>query len=210
MSEFKHIHILGYSGHAYVVIDSALTAGLQVDQYFDIKESESNPYGLHYGGSESDYILKSTDKQAAFFPAIGNNQIRKKLLNFLESSNWNQTTIVHKTACVSGLAQIESSTFIAPHAVVNSHVKIGKACIVNTASVIEHECELGDFVHVAPGAILLGAVKVGELSLIGAGSVIRQGIKIGSGVVIGAGSVVIGDVPDGEIWAGNPAKRINY
>lgn len=209
VSEFKKIHILGYSGHAYVVIDSALSSGFEVDLYFDLKASESNPYGLQYGGKETDYILKESDKHAAFFPAVGDNFVRKKLLDFLESSNWNQTRITHKTACVSPFSHIGNSTFIAPNAVVNSHVKVGKACIINTASVVEHECELGDFVHVAPGAVLLGSVKVGEFSLIGAGSVVRQGIRIGSGVVVGAGSVVICDVPDGEIWAGNPAKKLN-
>ena len=43
---------------------------------------------------------------------------------------------------------------------------------------------------------------------IGANCVIRQGVTIGEGAVIGAGSVVLKNVPDGEIWAGNPARRI--
>lgn len=32
--------------------------------------------------------------------------------------------------------------------------------------------------------------------------------SIGNGAVIGAGSVVTRDVPAGEMWAGNPARRI--
>ena len=38
---------------------------------------------------------------------------------------------------------------------------------------------------------------------------ILKGVTIGARAVIGAGSVVTKDVPDGEIWAGNPAKRIH-
>jgi len=36
------------------------------------------------------------------------------------------------------------------------------------------------------------------------------GIKrIGKGAVIGAGAVITHDVPDFEVWAGNPARKIN-
>jgi acetyltransferase-like isoleucine patch superfamily enzyme len=64
-------------------------------------------------------------------------------------------------------------------------------------------------VHIAPGAVLAGNISVGENSFIGANSVVRQGVKIGSGVILGAGSVVIKNIPDNEIWAGNPAKKLN-
>jgi len=43
---------------------------------------------------------------------------------------------------------------------------------------------------------------------IGAGSTILPGITIGEKAIVGAGSVVTKDVPAGEIWIGNPAKKI--
>ena len=86
---------------------------------------------------------------------------------------------------------------------------IGKHCIINTFSSINHECRIGDFVHISPNATLCGGVEVGEGSWIGAGAVVIQGIKIGKNCMIGAGAVVIRDVPDGTTVAGNPAKRIN-
>jgi acetyltransferase-like isoleucine patch superfamily enzyme len=51
-------------------------------------------------------------------------------------------------------------------------------------------------------------VEVGEYAFIGAGSIILKGVSIGKYSVIGAGSVVTKNVPDGEIWGGNPAKKI--
>ena len=68
--------------------------------------------------------------------------------------------------------------------------------IINTASVIEHECRIGDFTHVSVGAKLCGNVRVGNDSLIGAGSVVIQGVEIGNSVIIGAGSTVIDNVAD--------------
>lgn len=44
---------------------------------------------------------------------------------------------------------------------------------------------------------------------IGAHSIVLKGVTIGSKSIVGAGSVVTKDIPAGEIWAGNPARRIN-
>ena len=43
---------------------------------------------------------------------------------------------------------------------------------------------------------------------IGSNCTIRGGVTIGKGASIGAGSMVVKNVPDGEVWAGNPAKRL--
>jgi len=47
-----------------------------------------------------------------------------------------------------------------------------------------------------------------DYAFIGAGSYILKGVTVGKYSIIGAGSVVTKDVPQGEIWAGNPAKKI--
>jgi acetyltransferase-like isoleucine patch superfamily enzyme len=43
---------------------------------------------------------------------------------------------------------------------------------------------------------------------IGANAIILPGVMIGKSAVVGAGSIVTRDVPAGEIWAGNPCRRI--
>lgn len=43
---------------------------------------------------------------------------------------------------------------------------------------------------------------------IGAGSIILKGVRIGKNSIVGAGSVVAKSIPEGEIWAGNPAKKV--
>lgn len=43
---------------------------------------------------------------------------------------------------------------------------------------------------------------------IGANSTILGGITIGQNAMIGAGSLVSKNVPDGELWVGNPARKL--
>ncbi|MFR2288129.1 MAG: acyltransferase, partial [Akkermansia sp.] len=51
-------------------------------------------------------------------------------------------------------------------------------------------------------------VRIGENVFIGAGTFILKGVAIGDNAIIGACSVVTRSIPAGEIWAGNPARRI--
>ena len=51
-------------------------------------------------------------------------------------------------------------------------------------------------------------VTIDDHSFIGTGAIILKGVHIGAGAIVGAGSVVTHDVPPGEIWAGNPARKI--
>jgi Hexapeptide repeat of succinyl-transferase len=53
-------------------------------------------------------------------------------------------------------------------------------------------------------------VVIADQVFIGAYALVLKGVKIGEGAVIGAGAIVAKDIPAGEVWAGNPAKRIGH
>lgn len=208
MLESKNIFILGYSGHAYVVLDIALSNDYVVKGYFDSAKAINNPYHLNYIGEESKVDIKSILKSDYIFPAIGSNNIRKKVIDFIESNHLNQTTLIDKSACISLKTTIGKSTLVGPRATINSMVEIGKGSIINSGAIIEHECKIGNFTHIAPGSVLAGNVTVGNHVFIGANATIIPGIKIGDNAVIGAGAVVINDIANNETWVGNPARRI--
>jgi len=52
-------------------------------------------------------------------------------------------------------------------------------------------------------------LNIGEDAFIGVNAIIVGVSSIGRGAVIGAGAVVTKNVPAYEVWAGNPARRIN-
>lgn len=208
MSKPKNLYILGYSGHAYVVIDVAMSRDYVIKGYFDFERGSKNPYDLSYLGDENKEDLVKIVGNDLIFPAVGSNEIRRKLYDFLKANNFNQTILIDNSANISAKANIGDSTLIAPSVVVNSGTTIGNACIINTGVIIEHECKIADFVHIAPGAVLAGNVAVGADAFLGANCVVKQGVTIGKNVIVGAGAVVINDIPEGETWAGNPAKTL--
>lgn len=204
----KSIYILGYSGHAYTVIDTAQSKGFVILGYFDESENERNPFSLKFMGSENILDFKEKVNEASCFPAIGDNAIREKVIKLITKNNIKQEILIHKTAVVNSLVKIKNSTLVNAGVVINSMSNVGLGCIINTNATIEHDCQISDYVHIAPGAVLTGNVSVGKSSLIGANSVIKENIKIGKNVTIGAGSVVLKNIPDNQTWVGNPAKRI--
>jgi maltose O-acetyltransferase len=58
------------------------------------------------------------------------------------------------------------------------------------------------------GKTKIQAVRVGKRSFVGARAILLPGAEVGDGSILGAGSVLNSRIPPGEVWAGNPARRI--
>ncbi|HEX6193716.1 MAG TPA: acetyltransferase [Chitinophagaceae bacterium] len=198
------VAIIGYSGHAYVIIDILLSGGRLVTSYCDAEEKSRNPYHLNYLGKESDVI--SQLKKFDYFICVGHNGIRQKIHLQMADLLGNPINAIHPSAVISSSVSMGEGIMIAANATVNPLAELGRGVICNTGSSIDHECIIGDFAHIAPGAVLCGNVKVGNGSFVGANAVVRQGITIGNNVMIGAGTVVIRDIPDNMTVVGNPQK----
>lgn len=202
----KPVAIVGYSGHAFVIIDILLSAGRLVTAYCDQEEKDFNPYHLNYLGIESEVVNKL--KRYDFFACVGHNGIREKIHTNLSQYLGNPINAIHPSAVISASVKMGDGVMIAANATLNPLVQLGKGVICNTSTSIDHECVIGDFCHIAPGAVLCGNVEIGPGTFVGANSVIRQGIKIGHHVTIGAGTVVVKDIPDFATVIGNPAKNL--
>ncbi|MDF3027325.1 MAG: sugar O-acyltransferase, sialic acid O-acetyltransferase NeuD family [Fluviicola sp.] len=204
----KAVYLVGGSGHALVVREIIVLNHMYIKGYFDLRRSELMPPEVEYLGVEDTAKLSDCLPGASFFPAVGDNGLREKLIRFIRSENRNELVLIHPDAVVSKNAIVGLSTMVGPKAVINPFSRVGEGVIINSAAVIEHECLVGNFCHIAPGAMILGNVRIGDSTFIGANAVVKQGVKIGSNVIIGAGSVVLKDVPDNCTLVGNPAKII--
>ena len=92
--------------------------------------------------------------------------------------------------------------------VINPCASIGRHCIVNTASVIEHDDVIADYVHISVGAKLGGTVSVGEQTWVGIGAVVNNNISVYNRCIIGAGAVVVKDIKESGTYVGVPARKI--
>lgn len=207
MSDKNAIALVGYSGHAYVVLEAASLSGFECIGYCTQQPALQNPYNLAYLGFESDNNFDWSIAEE-FALGIGDNKIRNEVGELIKAKGKKPLTIIHPNAIISTSVSMGDGNFIGANVIVNALSTIGDYCILNTGSIIEHECKLEDAVHIAPGAVLAGNVRVGSNTFVGANSVIKQGVSIGKNVIIGAGSTVIRDIPDNQVWVGNPAKLL--
>lgn len=151
---------------------------------------------------------QSSLEKPHFLVAVGGDKGKERLeiQEYLQIHGLKPLTVVHRTAFVAFGACIGAGSQILAQSAICAEARIGRACIVNTAASIDHECRLADGVHIAPGARLTGCVKVGRYAMIGAGAVILPRLTIGEGAIVGAGAVVLKDVEPYTSVAGNPAR----
>ncbi|MEJ2857475.1 MULTISPECIES: NeuD/PglB/VioB family sugar acetyltransferase [unclassified Saccharothrix] len=117
-------------------------------------------------------------------------------------------TVVHPAASVPEGAVAGPGTVLLAGTVVTTPLRLGAHVVAMPHVLITHDDEVGDGVTFAGRASLGGAVVVGESAYLGQGSCVREGVSIGAGAVVGMGAVVLTDVPAGEVWVGNPARKL--
>ncbi len=192
--------IYGTGGQAKVILDAALKSRIEIFGFVD---------NLTDSSLFKDYpVFKNAQNGHRHIIAIGNNKIRKKIVEQCNSLTQFSQVIIHPTATVNSIKSIGDGTVVLSNAIINPDAVIGSHCIINTAAVIEHDCMIKDYVHISPGAVLSGNVTIGTGTHIGSGAVVIPGIKIGAWCTIGAGTVVIKDIPDGSTVVGNPGRLL--
>ena len=192
--------IIGASGHGRVVTDIAERLGYTSIVFLDNNPEIKECAGFPVLGPDT----LTTELDGDVFVAVGNSEIRKKLMN--RNAGRFFPVLIHPDAVIAEDVEIGEGSVVMAGTVINPGVKIGKGVIVNTSSSVDHDCTLGDFSHISVGAHLSGAVVVGERTWIGAGATVINNINICSGCMIGAGAVVIKDIDKPGTYIGVPAK----
>ncbi|MDM1328400.1 acetyltransferase [Myroides odoratimimus] len=196
------MYLYGASGHGKVIAEIAEECNILVKGFIDGNKAITAV--LEYKVIASDTLGLVGDTVIS----IGNNKIRKLIAT--RDTHLNFVSILSPRANISKRTIIEEGTVVMMGATINSEVKIGKHCIINTNASVDHDCVLEDYVHISPNVALAGNVEVGEGTHIGVGASVIQGIKIGKWCTVGAGTVIIKDIPDYAVVVGNPGKIIKY
>ncbi|UKS24905.1 acetyltransferase [Paenibacillus sp. HWE-109] len=204
------IVVIGEGGHGKVVKELIHSRGkdriigLLDDRYNNLQLVD----GVYTGPISSAHFLIDRVKELKFVIAIGNNAIRKSIVNKLGFPRESYISLIHETAIISKSATIGHGTVVMAHTIINADAVIGDHAIINSGAIVEHDARMGNYVHAAPKSLLTGAVRAEEGAMIGAGATIIPGKNIGDWAVIGAGATVISDIPPHMTAVGTPARLL--
>src|SRR5262249_19405674 len=151
MAQQRGVVILGAGGHAKVVIGTLQAAGHRVAAVLDDDGSRRGQtlLGLPLVGALAE--LAGTGETQAVL-AVGDNRVRERLARQFRNVAW--VTAVHPSAYVHPSVSLGPGTLLFAGAVVQPDAVIGAHVIVNTRATVDHDCQVGDFVHLAPGVHL--------------------------------------------------------
>ncbi len=191
----RSLWVFGAGGHGMVVAETAMESGFKLSGFLDDDEGKwgSTVLGLPVSGGRS--IVREGDRVIL---GVGGNNQRQEVGEWLEERGADLFTVRSRWAMVSGSTVVRDGVVMIGPVVVNACAEIGKGVILNTASTVDHECVISDYVHIAPGVNLAGNVTVGQNSFIGIGAKVIPGITVGKDCVVGAGCVIVKDVEDGS------------
>lgn len=198
----RRLAIIGASGHGRVIADIAKKIGYSEIVFFDDDETihECGGYPVLEKSSEAGMI------NADVVVGIGNSGVRKRIQESIPDEKL--TVLIHPDAVIAEGVLIEAGTVVMAGAVVNPGARIGKGCIINTCSSVDHDCNVGDYVHIAVGSHLCGTVTVGDRTWVGAGATVSNNVTICSNCIIGAGTVIVKNIDLAGTYIGVPARRI--
>jgi sugar O-acyltransferase (sialic acid O-acetyltransferase NeuD family) len=210
------IILWGGTGQAKVVRPIIEHYGSKVVAVFDDTPNLPPPFldvplYLGWGGFQEWIRGYFNRAEIGFCVTIGNphGRVRVRFHERLIAEGLQAATIAHPNAQIALNASIGEGCQLMAGAIVNPQARLGRQCIINTKSSVDHECILEDGVEVAPGATLCGLVHMGINAWVCAGATILPRISIGADAIVGAGAVVICDVPAGVTVVGVPAERIS-
>lgn len=200
----KKVIIIGAGGHAKVIADICLLNGDSIVGFLDDVKPDGLFLNFQKLGKVEQYVNYA---DCEFVVAIGDSFVRERYVNQLKGVTW--YTAVHPKAVISAIDTfIGEGTVVMANAVINPGAKVGKHCIINTSSVIEHDNIIGDYVHISVGAKLAGKVEVCNNTWIGVGATVKDTIKIEGKCFIGAGAVVVKNITESGTYVGVPAKLL--
>lgn len=197
--------IIGAGGFARELYSwAAYEPNCQVSAFLDERRVQPEIFGIPVF---KDFSNSMRGKR--FLVAVGDPLQRERLWEkALAAGMIPAQSLIHRSV-IAGIEVYSSvGCIVCPGVVLTTNIRMGKGTIININATVGHDCVLGKFVTISPGANISGNCSIGDRSYIGTNSCMREKITIGNDSTLGMGSVLLKAIPDGEVWVGNPAKKL--
>jgi len=219
MSDIEGVVIWGGRGQCAVVTDILREIEVPVLAIFDNDIEMTTSYtglSIRHGRSSFENWIEDREKrgergQVGCVAAVGgvtSGLARVVLTELMMSRGLIPISVIHRSTIVSGDTDIGSSSQMMANTFVGTGAKIGRCCILNSGSSLDHHSVLGNGVHLGPKSVVPGEELIGDYSFIGANATILPGIRVGTGCIVGAGAVVTHHIADGKTVVGVPAQVV--
>ena len=135
----SRLFVVGAGGHGAVVAEAAADSGRWRELVFlDDDELLQTVIDLPVAG-RIDELFALVDQESEVIVAIGSNRRRLELCDEIAGNGLRLATVIHPRACVSKSASISKGTVVCAGVIVNARASVGRACILNTGSTIDHD-----------------------------------------------------------------------
>ena len=200
------VRVIGIGAQLKYVIDY-----LNYCQYSENLITIYDPVGEQVGNKIGAFIIREfqnreIQKNDSVILCLRDNELKREIIQSLDSKNVNFLTISHPDSSISNLSEIGRGCIINRGVLVEAFSKIGDFSIVHAGCVIEHDCQIGRFCNLGPGVIMAGHSKIGDNVQLNSGVILVPSVRIGEGSIVGAGSLVLHDLPERVIAYGSPAS----
>jgi len=138
--------------------------------------------------------------------AHGEPCVRAKIYERLTPLDLPFATLIDPSSSVSPSAHIAPGVVICPLCVISCETSISENVLVNTMSIVGHDCSIGTHSVISSMVNLGGACVVKKQVYVGMGSLVRESLTLDDHCVVSMGSVVHRDVPSRHIVQGDPAR----
>lgn len=204
----------GFGKEVYCLIQkiNAITPTWNVIGFFDdTKEigTEVSRYGKVLGGMET---LNEWKTELNVVIANGSASSLQKIFGRITNPLVSFPNIIHPEVVFTDREsmQMGRGNIIQRASAFSCDVTIGDFNVFNGGTTLGHDVVMGSYNVVMPGVRISGCTKVGNGNFFGVASIVLQNMKIGNDVKLGAGSVLMTKPKDGQLYMGNPAKKVVF
>tara|TARA_R110001592_G_scaffold79795_3_gene238373 strand:- start:985 stop:1626 length:642 start_codon:yes stop_codon:yes gene_type:complete len=195
--------LIGSGGHASVLLDMLIEQKINILGYVSPLPAVNQKLfsDFRWLKSDEDILLfdKLTIKLINGIGSLPGSTLRADFYSNYKKSGYSFATLVSKDASVSRFAILDEGVQVMRGAIIQTGTSIGYNSIVNTGSIIDHDCSIGSNNHIAPGVTVSGQVSSQVNVHVGTGASIIQAIKIGKNSIIGAGATITKNVEENTI-----------
>ena len=186
--------ILGGGGHASVLAEICIEQGRQILAVASPEPLLARQIFQGLRHITDDEVLKISVNDVELVNGIGGlpgSHLRKQVAVKFSKLGYRFATLVSSSAIISRTVKLDEGVQVLPRATINTGVSVGAHSIINSCSLVEHDCSVESFVHLAPSATICGGTVVREGAQIGPCAVVTKGLEIGAYSVVGAGASVV-------------------